>query len=156
MCNFEKRINDGVIGHRNGGRGERVKGSEAHLTPARSLPFPLVGLLLVLLGLGLAARAPGQVAGAVGRAFSLARGSFPALRIVALQKDGRILVGGLFSSVNGLSRRNLVRLNADGSADETFVDPQLNGRAFALGIKPDGKVLLGGNFFFVGGAGRNN
>jgi len=116
----------------------------------------VVELLLVLLGLGLAARAPGQVAGTIDPTFSPTISSFPDVRVVALQNDGKVLVGGLFSTVNGVSRQSLVRLNPDGSVDGTFVDPQLNGRAYSLGIKPNGKILLGGTFFLVGGVSRGD
>lgn len=34
--------------------------------------------------------------------------------------DGRILIGGRFNKINGISRSSLARLNADGSLDETF------------------------------------
>lgn len=32
---------------------------------------------------------------------------------MALQSDGRVLIGGSFDSVNGVTRRNLARLNGD-------------------------------------------
>lgn len=35
-------------------------------------------------------------------------------------QDGRVLVGGEFTSWNGTAQRGLVRLNADGSLDQTF------------------------------------
>jgi len=39
---------------------------------------------------------------------------------VAVQPDGKILFGGNFSSVNGVARSYLARLNSDGSLDPTF------------------------------------
>jgi uncharacterized delta-60 repeat protein len=162
MWNLEKKMNDRVTGHWAAQTQPAAARATNLLCPARGTGMPRArgkgagSWLLVLLGVSLAARAPGQSAGAVDPTFSPRISSFPDVRVVALQKDGKVLVGGLFSSVNGVSRQSLVRLNADGSVDGTFLDPQLNGRAYALGIKPDDKVLLGGTFFFVGGAGRNN
>src|SRR5438034_3008197 len=37
-----------------------------------------------------------------------------------VQEDGKVIVGGYFSSVHGVVRNNLARLNADGSVDETW------------------------------------
>jgi uncharacterized delta-60 repeat protein len=73
---------------------------------------------------------------------------------LATQSDGKILVGGLFSSVNGFRRNNLARLNADGSMDETF-NPGANERVIALAAQPDGKIVVGGRFTSIGGASRN-
>jgi len=44
----------------------------------------------------------------------------PEVYATAVQPDGKILVGGLFSSVNGVPHYNLVRLNADSTIDPTF------------------------------------
>ena len=44
---------------------------------------------------------------------------------IAAQPDGKILIGGNFSSVNGTPRNFLARLNADGSLDASF--PASNG-----------------------------
>jgi uncharacterized delta-60 repeat protein len=56
------------------------------------------------------------------------------------QADGKILIGGVFSQVNGQSRQNLTRLNADGSLDPVFVPKGLNGVS-ALLIQSDGRIL---------------
>lgn len=67
--------------------------------------------------------------------------------LVALQADGRIIVGGDFSAYNGASRRNLVRVNSDGSVDATF-DPGTgpNETVMAVSSQADGNVLIGGGF----------
>ena len=43
-----------------------------------------------------------------------------AVATLALQSDGRIVIGGTFTSVNGAARSYLARLNADGSLDSSF------------------------------------
>ena len=40
---------------------------------------------------------------------------------IALQPDGRVVVGGRFTSIGGTARRDLARLNPDGSIDLSFV-----------------------------------
>src|SRR5215203_5918117 len=42
------------------------------------------------------------------------------VRAIALQRDGKILLGGQFTNVNGIARPRLARLNSDGSLDESF------------------------------------
>jgi uncharacterized delta-60 repeat protein len=65
---------------------------------------------------------------------------------VAVQADGRVVIGGSFSSVNGTPRNRIARLNANGSLDESF-NPNPDGPVNCLAVRRDGKVLLGG--FFV-------
>jgi hypothetical protein len=56
---------------------------------------------------------------------------------VALQPvDGKILVGGLFFSVNGLSRSSLARLNTDGSVDA--FNPVANDQVLSIAVQGDG------------------
>jgi uncharacterized delta-60 repeat protein len=75
----------------------------------------------------------------------------------ALQPDGKILVGGRFSSYNGITRNRICRLNPDGSLDGTFAPTGsgLNERVFTLALQPDGKVLVGGVFTSYNGTARN-
>ncbi|MCC2548037.1 T9SS type A sorting domain-containing protein [Hymenobacter sp. BT175] len=69
---------------------------------------------------------------------------------LALEPDGQVLVGGFFTSYNGLANTPdyLVRLNADGTRDLSFngAAAGLNERVFALSVQPDGRVLVGGYF----------
>src|SRR5437867_2422328 len=41
---------------------------------------------------------------------------------IALQSDGKILIGGLFTVINGTNRNYLARLNSDGNLDTSFMD----------------------------------
>jgi uncharacterized delta-60 repeat protein len=75
---------------------------------------------------------------------------------VAAQPDGRVIIGGLFTSVGGEERNYLARLNADGSVDGTFNPPSgANGRVRALLVLPNGKVVVGGDFTRIAGGDRN-
>jgi uncharacterized delta-60 repeat protein len=75
---------------------------------------------------------------------------------LALQPDGKVLISGNFTAVDGVSRNGIARLNADGSLDRSF-DPGsgANWRINALALQPDGKVLIGGGFTAVNGVTRN-
>ena len=72
------------------------------------------------------------------------------------QADGRIVVGGTFTSVGGATHNYLARLNADGTVDPTY-NPDFNGRVYALAYEPgSGKTLVGGAFTTIGGETRNH
>ena len=64
---------------------------------------------------------------------------------IAVQSDGKILVGGKFRSYNGSEVGHIVRLNSDGSIDETFTGT-FNSDVLSIVMQPDGKILAGGNF----------
>jgi len=73
-----------------------------------------------------------------------------------LQPDGKLLLGGQFTSFNGVPRGQLVRLNADGSVDTTFSAGVTAGEPtiHSVLVQPDGKVLIGGMFSGINGATR--
>jgi uncharacterized delta-60 repeat protein len=66
---------------------------------------------------------------------------------LAEQPDGKILVGGNFTTVNGSPRKNIARLHANGTLDTTF-DPGTgpDGDVWTIKITPDGSILAGGDF----------
>ena len=72
------------------------------------------------------------------------------LYVLTLQEDGKILVGGTFTTLGGQPRSNIGRLNADGTIDSTF-NPGANNNPVALAIQPDGKILVGGWFTTLAG-----
>ena len=74
---------------------------------------------------------------------------------LAVQADGKILVGGFFTFIGGQTRNFVARLNPDGSLHTSF-DPNANGVVFALVVQADGKILVGGAFSSIGGQTRNN
>src|SRR5437667_4441898 len=63
----------------------------------------------------------------------------PVVHSVALQPDGKVLIGGGFDEVDGVSRTNFARLNADGTLDTSF--NAITGGATAIALQSDGKVL---------------
>ncbi|MCL4181642.1 MAG: immunoglobulin domain-containing protein [Verrucomicrobia bacterium] len=68
-----------------------------------------------------------------------------AVTALALEPDGRILVGGGFTSFNGQSRNQLARIGTDGALDPGFVPavpPAFGFHAFLR--QPDGRILVGG------------
>jgi uncharacterized delta-60 repeat protein len=76
------------------------------------------------------------------------------LLAIAVQPDGKILLGGDFNSVLGTPRNRIARLNADGTLDAGF-NPNANFDVAAIAVQPDGKIVVGGPFTTIGGQTRN-
>jgi uncharacterized delta-60 repeat protein len=94
--------------------------------------------------------------GSVDQTFGLGNGINNAALALALQSDGRIIVGGQFTQVDLTLRNNLARLNTNGSVDLSF-DPGPNGPSGdvnAIVIQPDGRIIIGGAFIGYNGFAR--
>lgn len=64
------------------------------------------------------------------------------------QNDGRILVGGSFTSVGGITRRRIARLTSNGILDTSFdsgTGPDTT-NVEIVAVQSDSKVFIGGNF----------
>ncbi len=92
---------------------------------------------------------------------SLVTGEFTYGHRVELGADGRVVVAGVFTQINGIARTNVARLNENGSVDLAFNPPALARPGFEFSsiyttaIQQDGKVLIGGTFNLVNGLPRN-
>jgi uncharacterized delta-60 repeat protein len=73
---------------------------------------------------------------------------------LARQADGKILVGGNFTTINALARLRVARLNTDGSLDTAF-NPEPDGQVNAIVVQADGRIVIGGAFSRIGGVTRN-
>jgi uncharacterized delta-60 repeat protein len=71
------------------------------------------------------------------------------IETIALQPEGKILIGGKFGAVNGLGCSNLARLNPDGSLDPDF-NPAADGVVKSIAVQADGRILVGGLFGQLG------
>ena len=77
---------------------------------------------------------------------------------IAIQADGKILVGGMFSSMGGQSRINIAQLDPNTGLADSFDAATSEGSAFfiyAIAVQADGKILVGGRFHTIGGQTRN-
>lgn len=63
----------------------------------------------------------------------------------SVAQDGKIILGGEFTSIDGIKRNNIARLNSDGSVDEAF-DPLegFNIRILSTTVQSDGKIIAAG------------
>jgi hypothetical protein len=72
------------------------------------------------------------------------------------QVDGKVLIGGDFTSIDGTTRRNIARLNADGSLDTGFdLGDDANTGVRAISQQADGTVLISGVFTRIDGPAIN-
>ena len=85
-------------------------------------------------------------------------GADNAVQAVAIQTDGRIVIGGDFLGVGGgtgtVPRNRLARLETNGAVDATFA-PGANSTVYAFALQSDGRILVGGNFGTIDGSTRN-
>lgn len=94
--------------------------------------------------------------GSLDSSFDPIAGSTYAIYDVAIQNDGKIVIGGKFNTFNWYNRSKIARLNSDGSLDLSF-DPGtgFNSDVNEVAIQNDGKILVGGNFTSFDGAPLN-
>ncbi len=86
---------------------------------------------------------------AANSAFAGGQGVIGQVNAVVIQPDGKVVIGGVFSAVNGTPRWNIARLNPDGTLDESFAKTTtdgVEGEVFALALQKDGHIVAGGLF----------
>ena len=75
------------------------------------------------------------------------------VRGIAVQPaDGKIVIGGYFTYIDGVARNRIARLNANGTLDNSFnVGDGANGNIEDVKLQADGKILISGSFTNVQG-----
>ena len=81
--------------------------------------------------------------GTFDNTFSIGTGFDSNVSCVKLQSDGKILIGGSFTSYSGISSVRIIRLNTNGTKDLTFT-ASTNSTVETITIQSDGKILIGG------------
>ena len=88
--------------------------------------------------------------GALDPSFDTGTGPNNTVNSIAVQADGRILVGGSFTSFNGQPANRLVRLLPNGEVDPGFTSSALgtltSNEVYSLAFAHDGELLIGGFF----------
>lgn len=86
--------------------------------------------------------------GSIDATFNSSVFGLTTVSVVHLLSDNKILVGGNFSTYNGTSVGNLIRLNPDGSIDNSFNAGLGFGNGVPVSIvqSNDGKIIIGGSF----------
>jgi uncharacterized delta-60 repeat protein len=79
--------------------------------------------------------------------FATGSGVYSTVWALAVQSDGRIVIGGDFTSVNGTSRSHVARLNANGTVDGSFLPTNtINYSVLAVAVQTNNAVIIGGSF----------
>ena len=70
------------------------------------------------------------------------------VRCMVTQSDGKLIVGGDFTTYSGSASNFLVRINTNGTRDTTFT-ATLNNSVYTAAVQSDGKIVIGGAFTTV-------
>ena len=107
-----------------------------------------------------------DVAGNLEAGFEPNFGNFGRINGSVLQADGKIVVAGRFDRVNDFLSPRVARINADGTADQSFIadvkfinasnGQESDSPVLEIVSAPGNKFLIGGSFNRVGGLVRNN
>lgn len=86
--------------------------------------------------------------GSINESFNTGTGFNGKIYASYLQSDGKIILGGSFTSYNGISAGRLIRLNSDGSYDPTFNTSigATTGIVYDIAMQSDGKIIIVGSF----------
>lgn len=85
--------------------------------------------------------------GTIDSDFKIGNGFDDEVYELAIQPDGKIVVGGYFSKYNNTTAHKIIRLNYDGSVDDTFKSGLgFDFSVWTISIQSDGKILVGGEF----------
>ena len=68
---------------------------------------------------------------------------------IAVQPNGKILIGGFFNCLQGMQFHQIARLNPNGTLDTAF-NPSPDNSVDAIAVQPDGKIVVGGEFDIIG------
>ena len=93
--------------------------------------------------------------GTIDNSFDSGSGADYWVNSVLLLPNGKIVIGGEFSSFNGVPCKGLIRLNADGSVDSSFnAGSGTDYNVYSLSLI-NSEVIAGGDFVSYNGIGRN-
>ncbi|MCS6796027.1 MAG: delta-60 repeat domain-containing protein [Raineya sp.] len=85
--------------------------------------------------------------GAYDPTFDIGSGFNGQVRTVVVQNNGKILVGGFFTSYKSNTANRIIRLENDGNVDNTFVvGAGFNAMVRTIAVQSNGKILVGGDF----------
>ncbi|HKQ36616.1 MAG TPA: Calx-beta domain-containing protein, partial [Verrucomicrobiae bacterium] len=98
-----------------------------------------------------------ETSGNIDLNFSPIAGANDTVYTLAIQNDGRIIAGGAFSTYDGEPRRGLVRVNSNGSLDNSFNPGSgVEGLVYSIDLQSNGQPIIGGDFAKYNGTARNN
>jgi uncharacterized delta-60 repeat protein len=76
------------------------------------------------------------------------------IHTIVIQPDGKILIGGEFTTFSGSSANRILRLNSDGTRDTAFssnVSAGASATVRSIKLQSDGKIIVAGDFLSFNG-----
>jgi len=130
--------------------------SKIRISSKAALVRPRQFLAALMAMMYLCATSLAQSAGDFDPSFDMSVGANGTVNVIFPLPDGRVLVGGEYTSIQGSPIMFLARLNADGSLDNTF-DTGTGLSSSVTRILPYGQdqLLIVGNFTVINGEVRN-
>jgi len=97
-----------------------------------------------------------DLSGSIDTTFNMGVGAGSSVNCMVTQSDGKLLLGGAFSTYSGSTVGNIVRVNANGTRDTTFVPGVgFTGAVADIRVQSDGKIIAVGAFTAYSGSTRN-
>jgi uncharacterized delta-60 repeat protein len=97
-----------------------------------------------------------ETSGAIDNTFNIGTGLGAAAYNVHIQSDGKIITAGVFNSYSGSTNNQIVRINSNGTKDNTFVlGNGFNNTVYISSLQPDGKIIAAGLFTTYSGSSNN-
>lgn len=94
--------------------------------------------------------------GTLDPAFTYTLGVNSSVYTIAVQSDGKILIGGTFTAYGSFLSNKIVRINSDGTLDTSFnIGTGFNDFVREIVIQPDGKIIVIGAFTSYNGVPAN-
>ena len=85
--------------------------------------------------------------GTIDGTFNVNTGFNSTVKAIVMQPDNKILCCGFFNSFNGSYQGYLIRLNSDGTKDDTFpISSGFNNAVYTIKLLPNNQLLIGGDF----------
>lgn len=95
--------------------------------------------------------------GTVDTSFDPGVGSNFSINDLVVQPDGKVVITGVFTTINSISRQKIARLNTDGSLDTSFDDGAgIGGSPFDIALQSDGKIIVSGQITSYDGVSQNS
>lgn len=148
-------IRDGSLDHDFAVHAAQAGSGEVHaVEPGPSGSLYIGGSIGAILGVPLKNIGRLLPDGSVDQTFNVGTGPNGIVRRIQTQPDGKLIVSGAFTTFNGFVRNSIVRLDTDGSVDESFTVISDATLLNVCDIQSDMRILVCGNFTTINGVAR--
>jgi uncharacterized delta-60 repeat protein len=120
-----------------------------YMLQSKKVTFVLCSIFMLVMGVR------GQ-AGQLDLTFNQGPGANATILATAVQEDGKVIIGGEFTSFSGVETNYFTRLNPNGNVDLNFnIGAGANDIVRSVCLQSDGKIIVAGDFTSFNGVERN-